>query len=242
MAYPPAPGPRPQPVNNQGNLDAMRRRLQGQNQNMRTNEANQTTEALQRKFAAGGLANSGAAIGMQQKAVESVNDRYNQQLSADQGSIDQMEFQAGEAEKGRQFQSGEAGLGRQFQQGMFDKTHALDSATKFGQLDLAKREMDLKDLEQQFNAITSAQQQGYGVSLLPYLPGNALDSGTGQRLNESGPQYMTGGSQAPAGSAPAPSSGATMEALQRRIAEENARREQEQALAQRRSNIDLFRS
>lgn len=193
----------------------MRRRLQSQNQVQKTQDINQSNEALQRRFAAGGLANSGAAIGTQQKAMEQIAAQHNQQLSADQGAVDQLEFQAGETEKGRQFQ-----------RGMFDDdmgfkrdSLALDGATKFGQLDLAKREMDLKDLEQQFNAITSAQQQGYGVSLLPYLPGNALDSGTGQRLNESGPQYMTGGGSVPS------SGGNNYEAIRRRIEEERRQRE-----------------
>jgi hypothetical protein len=170
-----------QPVNNQGNLDAMRRRLQSGLQQRQQTELGQANEALNRKLTSQGIQNSGAGIKLQQQQADSISDRFGQQINEGMSGIDQLEFQAGEAEKGRLAQ-----------RGMFDEDLGfkreglgLERQKFLGQSDLANRELGLKQQEQEWNLGSSAKQQGYGVNLESLMPSYFVDS-AGRVINPSG--------------------------------------------------------
>ena len=114
-----------------------------QQANQRANaNAQQQGEALNRRFAAGGMLNSGAAV--KQTAVQ--NEALNQQKEQAIGGIDAQEaaaqrgiqdklneqaFASSEAEKGRQFASGESALSRKMAEDQFGKTFGA-SQEQFG--------------------------------------------------------------------------------------------------------------
>lgn len=159
-------------------FDAMRRRLQTSNQMQLGKAQDQQNESLARKFAAGGISNSGAAIKAQQLGNQELQGQFNQQLNDQQNAIDQTEL-------GQAFQSAEAQKGRDFQGGQFDQTFALDQEMKRGQMDLAGREMDLKNQEQQFNIGGNLYDRGFGVDMTQHLTSNTRDA-MGRLINPNG--------------------------------------------------------
>ena len=196
MADPIAPPPKPaQPVAQPppaaapNQFDAMRRRAAGANQVQMQKAQGQQNESMQRKFAAGGLMNSGAAIKAQQVADQELTGQFNQQFQDQQGGIDEAEaqqsFAASEAQRGRDFQGLEAQKGRDFQGGQFDKSFALDSEMKRAQMGLAQDEMGLKRQDQEFNMAGVMRDRGYGVDLTQAAPGSFRDS-SGRLINPNG--------------------------------------------------------
>jgi hypothetical protein len=168
----------PPPVQQPNQFDAMRRRMQQTNQLQLGKAQDQQNEALNRKFASAGISNSGAAIRAQQLGNQELQGQFNEQLSQQQGAVDQME-------QGQNFQSLEAQKGRDFQGGQFDRTFALDQEMKRAQLGLAGREMDLKDQEQQFNIGGTLNDRGYGVDMSQFASTNARDA-SGRLINPNG--------------------------------------------------------
>ena len=145
--------------------DAMRARL-----TQRSNaDVGQQQDAMQRRFAAQGGLNSGAAIKQQQlvaeagaqnreQAMEGVNSQEAAQRAQLQAAESQKEFQsqeaatnrdstqsfaAGESALGRQFTAGESKLGREQQQGQFDKDLAFKDKVQTWSEGQAAKQMDL---------------------------------------------------------------------------------------------------
>ncbi len=175
-ASPQAPAPQSAPsaagaFNQQRQRLTQRFQAQGQEQD----------DAIKRKMAQLGNLNSGAAMKLQQQG----QDQLTQQREEAIGNLDAQQAQ-------QQIQLDESQRGRDFQRGMFDQTFGLqrdqfdvDKQTKLGQLDLAKKEMDMKKLEQEYNQLLSMRESGYGVDLTQALPNWVRDS-TGRIINPRG--------------------------------------------------------
>lgn len=199
----------PQPQNDQ--FDAMRKRLQTSNQNQLNNAQASSGEAMQRRFAAGGLSNSGAALRAQQVGNQELTNQFAGQLNDQQNAIDQ-------AEVAQNFQASEAQKGRDLQSGQFDQTFALDSELKRAQLGLARDEMGLKRAEQDFNISDNLYNRGFGIDMTQYLGNNLRDS-SGRLINPNGQGLAFEESQGMYAKTP--------EIMQRRVEEENTRKAQE---------------
>lgn len=145
--------------------DAMRARL-----SQRTNaDTQQQQDAMQRRFAAQGGLNSGAAIKQQQlvaeagaqnreQAMEGVNAQEAQQRQRLQEAESQKEFQSQEAATGREFAAQESLLGRQQQRSMFDddmkfkdKVATWENSYRGEQLKMAWEQLGLAKDEMAFN-------------------------------------------------------------------------------------------
>lgn len=180
--------PKPQPPVARAPVQAPTAQFQtarnAMNQRFNT-QAQQTGDAIQRRFAAMGSGNSGAAIKAAQLAQEQVAGQREQAA----GQLDlqeaQQNTQLAEAQRGRDFQSGEAQLGREFQSGEAQKGRDFELPFKregmdlqrmstMGQLDLARQEMGMKKDEQDLNTLTALKQQGFNQNLLAALPEDLL--------------------------------------------------------------------
>ncbi len=122
----------------------------------------QNQDALQRRFAAMGALNSGAAIKQQQLAQERAQQQREEAMSGiDATEADRHEnqinrdFQAGEAEKQRGFQREQSGLDRGFQ----DKVFQFDKESKLKQLDLAFKQFDMDKSNNEFNRKMALMEQ-----------------------------------------------------------------------------------
>jgi hypothetical protein len=163
--------------------DAMRARV-GQRVGADTQ---QQQDAMQRRFAAQGGLNSGAAIKQQQlvaesgvqqreQAIEGVDAQETAERRRLQEAEAQKEYQSQEAETGRQFAAGESKLGRDFtagesklgrdaQRGMFDddmkfkdKVATWENAARGEQLKMAWEQLGLAKQESAFNQAAAAAQ------------------------------------------------------------------------------------
>lgn len=117
-------------------------------------QAQEGSDAIQRRFASMGASGSGAQIAAMQKNREAGMDA-TRKAQADVGA---MELQAGEQDAGRSFQMNEANTARQFQSGMADKDMAFkqrladtDQSNKLVELDLAKQQFALDKDTTAFN-------------------------------------------------------------------------------------------
>jgi hypothetical protein len=149
--------------------DAMRSRL-GQRVNADTQ---QQQDAMQRRFAAQGGLNSGAAIKQQQlvaeagaqnreQAMEGINSQESAERRRMQEAEAQKEFQSQEAGAQRQFAASESQLGRDFQKGMFDtdlafkeKWATIGQGNTARQLDMAAEQLGLAKDEAAFNKLVA---------------------------------------------------------------------------------------
>ncbi len=118
-------------------------------------EAQAGMGALRRRLAASGALNSGAGIQAQAQAQERATQAKAGQLAdvdaQEQGEIERRaevqanrDFQAGEAQKGRDFT-------RDFEGGYRDKVFEFDKMTKLRSLDQADRQIGLQESESAFN-------------------------------------------------------------------------------------------
>lgn len=164
-----------------------------------------SSDALQRRYAAMGALNSGSYLKQQQitdddalkrrdAAVEGVNAQEQSELQRRQDVTDQNKFASGEAEKGRTFQSGEAEKQRGFQKGLSDqdfdlKNRAFDveKTTKLGSLDLAKREFDRDSAITKFNQAIAVGQSGTPAEIQAIL--QQIESGQYGDLGELSPGF-----------------------------------------------------
>ena len=132
-------------------------------------------------------------------------------------------------EIGQNFQAAEAQKGRDFQGGQFDQSFALDQEMKRAQMGLAGREMDMRQQEQQFNMGGNLADRGYGVDLTQLAPTDFRDAHTGRLINPNGRGLRyeeVGGVYAPGNiETQAPEQAA----MERRLGEMNAQKEQTQA-------------
>lgn len=120
--------------------------------------AQQGTEAMNRRFAAMGSLNSGAAI----KAVQNVQDSANQQEQNAMNQIgaqeEQVRFDVDQANLNRDLQRQESSAQRNFQrelknqdQAFQDKVFSFDSGSKLAQMDIAISNAALEADAQEFN-------------------------------------------------------------------------------------------
>lgn len=135
--------------------DAMRNKLA-----QRTSaDTQQQQDAMQRRFAAQGGLNSGAAIKQQQlvaetgvqqreQGMEAINTQEGAEQRRMQEAENQKEFQSQEAGAGRQFAASESQLGREHARGMFDdnqkfqeKWNTIGQSNTLRQLDMQAEEM-----------------------------------------------------------------------------------------------------
>lgn len=174
-------------------------------------------DAMKRKMAQLGNLNSGAAMKIQQQG----QDQLTQQREEAIGNLDaqqaQQQVQLDEAQRMRDFQGSQFDRNLALQRDAFD----VDKVTKLGGLDVAKHEMDLKRMEQEFNLAVAGIGHGYGLDLTQYLPTTARDS-AGRLVNPRG--YGLGyeefrGIYRPGGAS------ADDEAVQRRLREEEHKRQ-----------------
>jgi hypothetical protein len=156
-----------------------------------------------------GTMNSGHALKMQdQQAADIAGQREDALLNLELPEA-QQQFQATEAQKGRDFQGGQFDQTLQFQKDQFKDQFGLardqfgvDAASKMGGLDLARREMGLKQAEQEYNIAQSIADKGYGIEFRGYLPSYARDT-AGNVINPDGvksgeiPGYSSGGAGQP---------------------------------------------
>lgn len=180
-------GPLPQ-------YDAMRARL-----SQRTNADTQSQQdAMQRRFAAQGGLNSGAALKQQQliaekgvqtreDAMEGVNNQESAERQRLQEAEAQKEFQSQEAASGRQFQAGESALGRQFQasesalgraqqKSQFDQDLAFRDKVAGWEHSDRMKQLDMAGAELAFNkAMAASQMDPEDREWLKYLNGGNFD-------------------------------------------------------------------
>ena len=168
--------------------DAMRSRL-----SQRTNaDTQQQQDAMQRRFAAQGGMNSGAAIKQQQlvaeqgvqnreQAMEGVNQQEAAQRAQLQAAESQKEFQSQEAAAGRDFTAGESKLGRDLQSSQFgsemafkNKVAGWENSARMEQMKLAWQRFALDKDESYFNQQSTLgqmdddQRLGMGQAGLAY--------------------------------------------------------------------------
>lgn len=140
--------------------------------------------ALNRRFAAMGNLNSGAAI----KASQQIRDQGQQALSGDLQNIEAQSagdvLQRKEAEQGRNFQAQQAAVGRNFQRELQNKNQEFqnqvfqfDSNSKLAALDNELTRTGLEADAQEFNKRMQRYQAGHSGGL--FGGGGFLGTGIG---------------------------------------------------------------
>lgn len=168
LRAPQAPGVAQPPKQPLPEFDVQRKKVE-----QRANAAAQgQQDALQRRFAANGMLNSGAAIKQQQIAANEANTQREDALQAvDAAEIseaqrrqevqDQMAFASGEAQKGREFQGSESALARAMQGSQFDRSLAQSGSQFDKNFGLQKQQLGYDRQDQAWNkAIAGAQLKG----------------------------------------------------------------------------------
>ena len=177
-------------------------------------------EAMKRKMAQLGNLNSGAAMKIQQQGQDQITQQREEAIGNLDSQQAQQQTQLDEAQRMRDFQGGQFDRNLELQRDAFN----VDRETKLGGLDVARKEMDLKRMEQEFNLAVAGIGHGYGLDLTQYLPTTARDS-AGRLVNPNGrglgyEEYR--GIYSPGGGGASPAE----EAIQRRLREEELRRQQ----------------
>lgn len=145
--------------------------LQRQRITQQANAANQANQdALQRRFAAMGALNTGAALKAQQQAQIQGQQQTQDQLAGVDQAQAQQAYQEAQAQKARDFEAGQALAGRQFQGSQADIDRAIakeNFAKQFGlQSEMQHRAQDLAESESAFNRRLARYQAGTSGGLM----------------------------------------------------------------------------
>ena len=146
-----------------------------------TQQGQEQDDAMKRKLAQMGNLNSGAAVKLQQQGQDQIVQQREEAIGNLDSQQAQQQMQLDEAQRMRDFQGGQFDRNLALQRDAFD----VDKVTKLGGLDIAKNEMELKRMEQEFNQAVAGIGHGYGLDLTQYLPTNARDS-AGRLVNPNG--------------------------------------------------------
>jgi hypothetical protein len=146
-------------------FDVARRRLDQQS----ASNKQESTDAIQRRFAALGGLNSGSSLKAQQMAQDQADSQKQNQMDSinaaeaddaarKQEAQTQRDFASAEAEKQRGFQKEQSGIDRAFQ----DKVFSFDSSSKLKQLDMMGQELAMKNKATQHQIETTGGLFGGG--------------------------------------------------------------------------------